>query len=217
MRTLFLCISVMTVLRLDAAPVISKASTKEAWRWTNEERIAARGDAALAAERVLAARPSSAAASSSRLVAAARLSRIVDVIDGKTHPELFLPTELFETVVRDGLIWGDAWTEFYARQLSKAGLQPDFWQRLAPVVQPYLDDLRREQVLRQPGDASALREAGMYPTLCRDRFDALVNARKEFGIALDRLMYNYVATKTTMFTDDPPDPDRLRAEARGCR
>jgi len=206
------------MLRLDAATAVSRAAQAKApWQWNDEERIAARADAGLAVERVKAANRSTAESPAHRVVATALNARLTDVIEGRKHPELFLPTELFETVVRDGLIYGDVWTEFYAKQLSKAGLPQDFWQRLAPVVQPYLDDLRREELLRQRGDASALRGAGMYPTVCRDRFDALVNARKEFGVALDRLMYTYVATMTTTFTDDPPDPDRLKAEARGCR
>src|SRR5437016_102856 len=127
MRTTFLCISILVVLRLDAATVGSRGpQTKAPWQWSDEERIAARVDAGLAVKRVQDANASPQEASSHRVVATARNLRLTDVIEGRKHPELFLPTELFEVVVREGLIWGDTWTEFYARQLSKAGLPPDF-------------------------------------------------------------------------------------------
>jgi hypothetical protein len=153
----------------------------------------------------------------------ARINREVDIIDGKQHPELFLPTELFETLVRDGLIDGDLWREFYAKQLSAAKLPTNFWERLETISLPYTTDLRRAKELLQragnsPSEKAAAENivAGMSPTLCRERYDALLRARKAFGSSLDRLMYTYVARKTTIFTDEIPDPSRLEAEERGC-
>jgi len=209
---------------LGVSSVSAVTPEKSPWQWSNAERIAARTNRNLAAERLMAARGATTEAQSIRTSAATHLDRTIDIIVGKEHPELFLPTELFETLVRDGLVSGDLWREFYRKQLSMAGLPADFWPRLETISRPYVDDLRRSQQLLggtsdSPVEKTAIENevAGMSSTLCRERYDALVNARLEFGVALDRLMYTYVAGKTTMFTDELSDPSLLKAEGRGCR
>jgi hypothetical protein len=163
---------------------------KPAWKWSDDERIALRANSDLARVRVA----ESAIPQASRRIAASALQRpVLDIIDGKRQPELFLPTELFDTLVRDGLINGDTWREFYSKPLQSAGLPPNFWTQLDRVVGSYAADLRRQSEVvhdshaPQPNDAAAY-EAVQLATLCGERFDALQRARNEFGEALDHLL-----------------------------
>ncbi|MEA2327275.1 MAG: hypothetical protein QOE68_2234, partial [Thermoanaerobaculia bacterium] len=86
-----------------AKPVTSTSHLKEPWQWDVSDRIAARSDRALAGER-LAERDTIKQMQRVTSTATNKFSRQVDVVEGRTHPELFLPTELFEIIVRDGLI-----------------------------------------------------------------------------------------------------------------
>ena len=48
MRITFLCVSILVVLRLDAATVGSRSGRAKApWEWNDEDRIAARADTGL--------------------------------------------------------------------------------------------------------------------------------------------------------------------------
>jgi len=222
--SLALCVAFFLITLRGPSTLAAAPPARQPWLWNNTERIAARTDRNLAADRVSAARANSIAEHALRPLATAHISREVDIVNGKEHPELFMPVELFEIVVRDGLLDGDTWREFYVKRLLAAGLPRDFWERLQAVSDQYVEDLRHERQIFQerahgPKDQDAVEGAvaGLFPTLCRDRYEALMMARKEFGVALDRLMYTYVAGKTTIFTDELPDPNRLRAAEAGCR
>lgn len=188
---------------------------RAAWEWSNEERIASRANPALARVRVA----ESAVPQASRAIAANALQRpIVDIIDGKRQPELFLPTELFDTLVRDGLINGNTWREFYSKPVRSAGLPRDFWAQLDRVVGSYAAELRAQNDARYaPQSDDRATDARQATALCTQRFDALQRARGEFGEALDRLLYSYVARKTTLISDQPASAQQLTMESRGCR
>ena len=183
------------------------------------ERIGARTDVAKAAARVRAA-----GAGLPHSLRRKPSPRIVDVIDGNQNPELFLPVELFEMLVTRGYV-GDTWRDDYDLRLASAGLPGNFWRRLETIDGRYIRDLRMEYELLERGksaDASARRRideevAGLTPTLCRERADALTAATKEFGVALDRFMYTVVAPGTAMYFEEPQSPDQLRSAERGCR
>ena len=203
-----------------AKPVTGTPHLKEPWQWDDSDRIAARSDRASAAER-MAERDTTKQMQTVTSTATKKFSRQVDIVEGRTHPELFLPTELFEIVVRDGLVAGDTWREFYEKPLLNAGLPADFWRRLEADSQTYLQDLRAEEAARvgptMDKDESDKKAAARYATACRDRYLALLRARKDFGLPLERLMYTYVAGKTTLFIDEIPEPSQLEAEQRGCQ
>lgn len=84
------------VLAVIATVPLIAQQTSQPWRMTLEERIALRTDPQLARERVrraMGAQKSIAPAATPR----ARLA--ADQFDGKSHPELFLPHEVFRSLM----------------------------------------------------------------------------------------------------------------------
>jgi hypothetical protein len=196
----------------------SEDTAKPAWDLTLDERLAARTNAGGAAER--AARHARSARHGAHVTTAAW----ADVIDGNVNPELFLPTELFQSVVRRGFI-GETWRDAHQQDLAALHLPADFWDRLERVAGPFISDLRQQETLLVSGkemDAAGRAEidrqlAASYPTLCRHRAEALAAARAEFGPLLDRFMYEYVVRGQVQFAQELANGARLRAEERGCR
>ena len=175
-----------------------------------QDRIAARTDARLARERVIQRTGSDA-------------SRWTDVIDGRQHPELFLPTELFESLVRRGYVDVALWREIHERDLAAAGLPDTFWAELEGIAAPYIDSLRRQRAAAVRGRdnprlmAESRREiATAGASLCRQRAAALRGARDHFGPAFDEFLYKAIAPGHSISTDDPLDPAKLRAREDGC-
>src|SRR5215212_9172353 len=85
-----------------------KTNAKPAWEWTLEERIAARTDGMLATKRIQAAFAEQVGDEGQTKVSAGKYRKEPsDVIDGNRNPELFLPTELFESALTLGLVLPD--------------------------------------------------------------------------------------------------------------
>jgi len=194
----------------------STSPVKLASDWTLDERLALRCDPQSAAARVQGAQ--------GRLQSNARIpffQRSVDIISGRANPELFLPHELFETVVT-GTAFDADWRRVYQPMLKPAGLPRDFWTRLTAISATYIDDLRAQRAAasdRSAGRALALaaKAAAQERRTCRDRALALKAARAEFGPALDRFMYQAVAPNRTDFLDAVSDARLLRAREEGCQ
>jgi hypothetical protein len=176
--------------------------TKPPWEWTEDERIAARTNPALAVIRL------ESAAGAYRIKSGSPLH---DVIDGKRDAALFLPIELFETMVRHGFP-DDGWREAFAREITAAGLPDDFWPQLERLADRYIADRREDRERRQLPDA-----ASHEAVLCRDRATALAAARAAFGPALDRFLYMSVAPSRKDFVQEISDVSRLKAMAQGCQ
>src|ERR1041385_4395853 len=70
----------------------------EPWKWSTEQRIAVRFDRN--AQRQRAAESAGAATFHATTVSGADATLHGDVLDGRTHPELFFPTELFDRFVK---------------------------------------------------------------------------------------------------------------------
>ena len=149
-----------------------------------------------------------------------------DIIDGSLHPELFLVTEILESAVSLGLLLPDQWQQTWACGRASSGLPSDFWDRLARISAPYLDDLRRRRELMERARAASRPEraqlegriAALEPTLCFDRAAALASARDELGEALDRFLYETVAAgKASIRFDGNPSREELEAQVKGCR
>jgi len=203
-----------------------KTTLKSAWEWTNAERIAARANPAMAAERLRKQSTRGLQANTNSMTAVEHPSpHVVDIVDGNRNPELFLPTELFELLTNEVFVEGDSWRGAYTAQLADAGLPADFWDRLAAADGEYLSDLIRQHRLLLSGKKGGSlgkevvdkKIAGMSATLCQHRAEALIKARHEFGPALDRFLYEHVASGTAMYFEEPADPERLRASERGCQ
>lgn len=222
MRSTSLVVALLFVVTTVFAGDPPATHTKKAWEWTTEERIASRTNAALAADRVRAMKGSSPA---SRIASnSASGARMTDGIDGNRNPELFLPHELFEILIRHGYV-GETWRDYYAPDMLVASNLPaDFWDRLEVAAPDYVAGVQRENelLLKMKGATPAERErlqreiASMIPTMCRARIAGLRNARKAFGASFDRFLYEHVAPGSSMATDDPLDGDRLRTAAEGC-
>lgn len=211
------------------------------WLWSDADRALARLDSDAAAERLKASRVdaeqrdtllnSSIASKNSR---ATTDDRWVDVIDGRRHPELFFPTQLFEQVVVLGFVVEDPWRDVWAEGVKAAGLPSDFWPRLHEISAEYIEDLQRHRTAALMSRPTARRgsarvvdavdtsrhvevASSLRPLLCRERFEALTKARAAFGPALDRFMYERVAPERFDYIDDRHDVVVLQSEARGCR
>lgn len=198
-------------------PGVAATSGRAPWDWTLEERLAAR------CNREAARLRANSAASDQAMTVGTRISH-ADVISGRTHPELFLPAELFESVVR-GAFLVEGWREVYGGDIAKAGLPGDFLTGLQEVSSRYVPLLREQQTIRiaysrmaptERAVASA-RLATLEVELCREGHAALIAARGQFGPALDRFLYGAVAASRTMYLDEISDAAVLRARERGCR
>jgi hypothetical protein len=194
------------VIAVAGTSPASEPVLKRAWEWSAEERIASRTNAELARVRM---RPSNAGARG-----------LADRFTGKTHRELFLPYEVFESVVSMGFD-GDAQSsqagrKSFTRELRRHGLPDDFWERLRTLSAVYRADARAVKGLdpSSRADAHALKHA----ELCRSRADALAAARAELGRErFDRFLYEVIAVKMFYFADRLPEPAVLRKLDGGCR
>lgn len=190
---------------------------KKAWEWTVDERIAARCDRSLAKARVERARAEGLAPNVRKNGRVAPLA-VTDVIIGRHTPHLFLPTEVFETVVHHGFLI-DGWRDVYAEEIASSGLPDTFWEQLSGVSALYIEDLReRDRIARDP-DVDA--RFGLYQALqgrlCANRAAALAQARLLFGPNFDVFMYRHIAPTKKLDTDQVQDPKELKSRERGCR
>jgi hypothetical protein len=199
------------VLTLLVIAVAGTSSANEpvpqpAWRWSAEERIASRTSAELARKRM---RPEN-----------AEQQGLADRFTGKTHRALFLPYEVFESLVSMGFE-GDAWTSQtgqagFAQDLRRHGLPVDFWERLRTLSAVYRADVRAVRELGS--NAGADLRTLKHTVLCQSRADALAASRAEFGRErFDRFLYDVIAVKMFYFADRLPEPAVLRRLDGGCR
>jgi hypothetical protein len=193
---------------------------------TVEERIALRTNPQLAQERVLEQRRVKA----SVLSKTSEVTPWVDEFVGKTHPELFLPHEVFREfinlafkgpprasqIVREG----------FAPEVRRHQLPADFWERLQSISAVYVADLWADgdllaAVQQQSGNAKRRAEQALalkQTDVCRSRADALAAARREFGQErLDRFLYEVMAVNMFHSADRLLDAEQLRKAERGCR
>jgi hypothetical protein len=210
-----------------AAPQPAKLA-KPAWQFTDEERIALRTNAALARQRVAERRQRR--TTTSTHAAGADGQQYADSFEGKTHPELFLPNEVFDEFV--GLAFaGDARMREIVRHgmaadVRNAGLPPDFWERLEAMIAIHVADFRAERdLLSSRSKVSGPARERVVKALeqkradvCRSRADALAAARSAFGRErFDRFLYDAVAINMFYLSDRLPTAEQLRRWEGGCR
>lgn len=214
------------LLMLFAVPVLAQ-SAKKPWTLTVEERIALRTNAELARERV---RRDSDRRVQTFSTPSSERSPIVDAFDGKTHPELFLPYEVFRTLIGLAFVGsprtGSVVRDGHMPDVRRHGLPADFWERLQSVSAVYVADdwaltdiaaavrQQRGPARQRAEEALALKQTD----LCRSRADALAAARLEFGRErFDRFLYEVFAVNMFSSADRLPDADLLRQAEEGCR
>ncbi len=210
--------ALLLLISVDAFGANPKA--KAPWEWTTEERLTVRADASKAAERF-----SRSEQGGGRVQTLGARSRVVDVIDGKVNPELFLPHELFESfiercfVIKDRQVWRDA----HEPQLIGLGFPEDVWTRIEKLAGLYLDDLKSNHatLIAATDEETRLRAneqvASTFPALCHDRAVALAAVRHELGPAFDRFLYQYCAPMRSSYLEELTNPTIALSLERGCK
>ena len=193
--------------------------TRPPWQWTLEERFADRFNPAKIREReeaAMAADPRETPGSPDRVHDLAKIGpghQFENRIDGRRNPELFLPHELFDSLL-GGLSQNSATRQsqrkFYSKSLRSLGYdEQSFWPNLESVSTGYLAVKEGECRGQQCSD-----------TRCAARFDALQAARDLFGREeFDRLLYVMVAPRmnSALATLDRNYRENLRRQEMGCR
>src|SRR5215203_6795682 len=208
---------------------------KGAWQWTTEERLARRFDPeamkARAADQEKAQAwfkripvddseplfsvPEKSAESPQRML-----------IDGRQTPELFLPWELFTSLLADAFPPGAEHAELLRRPIEERaaalGFGRDLWPRLAKVAAPLLkletDQERLGPSPSIPTNGYELDARSLH--FCRARAQAIAAAKAEFGEdPFLRLLYEALAPQVQFdyFGVDSGLADHLRFLERGCR
>ena len=198
---------------------------KPAWQWTLEERLAARFDPEGIKRR--AAREAELAKKT-----AAQFGERFDIspgqhsIDGKSEPELFLPGELFNSLLsatfHENALHEQEMRTWIEERAAVLGFGSDLWLRLEKVSAPYLR-LRDERNLRAL--AAATRSEAYEDSeevklaLCRAHAKALAAAKVEFGEeAILRLLYEVKAPTMSLTHEVTEDmSDHLRYMEGGCQ
>lgn len=220
--------TVLLLAVLSSVSLIAQAQApKEPWTLTVEERIALRTNLELARERVRRARrPQTLEAPTANR----EMRPSADDFDGKTHPELFLPHEVFRTLVNLAFLGpprtGQLFRKGFMPEVKRRGLPPDFWERLRSVSAIYVADSQALMEIgpgarQQSGRARDRAEQALalkQGDECRSRADALAAARSEFGRErFDRFLYEVIAVNKFHSEDRLPDPKLLRWAEEGCR
>ena len=187
----------MVVLVLLLAQGAASAATvhlhKPAWQWTLDERLAARFDPAAQAAREAAHRD---------VIAHLHLGGPADVLVGKEAPELYLPTELFNHLLRVGFLdlglTGPEPRRAIEARAAPLGFTSNLWPRLEAAVSPYLELRSRRPKLFGTGvplgGKGLFAEQASQLAACRSQAEALASAKAEFGEQpFLRLLYEAVA------------------------
>ena len=213
----------MLLLISLSAPLLAAQTPKQPWALTLEERIALRTDPELARER---------SRGSGRVRTTVREggSGFVDAFDGKTHPELFLPHQVFRTLMDHAFLGpersGSRFRAGVAPELSLYELPPDFWQRLERVSAGYIRDTAEVNAMiaslrhlhgRARSDAQEALDLKQMES-CRGRAEALAAARREFGSKrFDRFLYEVIAVNMFHVAEELPRAEDLRRAEGGCQ
>lgn len=219
--------AILLLAALVAIVPAAAQSPAKPWTLTLEERIALRTNPELARVRTGSAIRSQ---SSNATSANSGLKSIVDDFDGKTHPELFFPHEVFRELIGLAFLspprFSQVIREDLMPQVRQHGLPSDFWQRLEAVSAANAADVRavydlNDRVEQQTGRARERAQQALLlknADVCRSRADALEEARKEFGRdEFDGFLYEVIAVGMHHASDRLPDPELLRQAERGCR
>jgi hypothetical protein len=222
-------INLLLWLAFASSAFAQEAAPAEPWKWTLQQRLAARFDPQARAERIAAdARFERAGRATSANVGTDKTG---DVIRGASHPELFLPTELFELLVRD-IYWSDEFRLGFQQTSDDILRTDDEWAALKERVQPYAANLSEERQLidelgsagRARRDAIAARLTQLRAGRCALEKQALRSARAYFGAErFDRFLY-VVSAPGRLFNYGRGTPEmfeatrtRLLANERDCQ
>jgi hypothetical protein len=219
-------IAVFTVPVLPNQNKSHPGQTKAPWRLSLEERVALRTNPALARQRARDTRH----IATNETAATNESQEWVDQFDGKTHPELFLPHEVFDELISMAFLSSPHSRYVIRRGLApevrRHGLPDDFWEQLESIsstftadsqsVKDLLEGDRQRHASDQVNPQAAL--AAGHASVCRSRAAALTAARQTFGPErFDRFLYEVIATNMFMASDRLVPAEVLRSGEDGCR
>jgi len=169
-----------------------------AYKWSVDQRLRARFDPADMEKRLAAiqmGRPP---------------EKDANVVDGSKNPELLLPTELFNALLKRGFDRDvdarKAWRQKIEPVVSELGIDPDFWPTLAELAAGVIPA------------ATTGRSERTWEEDCKVRHEALAAARKAFGEkSFDRLLYEGVAPGVKVSYRGSEVEKELRDLEKGCR
>jgi hypothetical protein len=198
---MFKCLCVMLVLMNVGVPASAEGHEKRPWEWTVQERLKVRFDrdhirarqlayeADYPASRAPRHRAESQSAGSERAPA----NLLSYTIDGRRNPELFLPYELFDSLLSG--FAADAELRRKQRGLLRHGIRSfgyddaEFWSRLEALAAASI-------AFRQEGPPRRLQLEDADERTCI-RYKALQAARLEFA-RFDEFLYTVIAPHTSM-------------------
>lgn len=203
---------------LGVLTVVSAQTLKQPWALTLDERIARRSDPRAAQDRAVQANT-------------AGFMNVADAFTGRTHRELFMPTQIFDMLMQNAYVVGseEQAAAFRRSQMGDAmqqGLPAHFWSRLEIVTAPYIADARAVHGLgRSLANLDRTERKRVRDELeilqrdaCGSRADALAAARREFGAErFDRFLYGAIASNMFHAADQVPRAAQLRWIENGCR
>jgi len=219
----------ISVAARGAEPTRPSPTKRAPWEWSDDDRLRDRFDPELVASR-RAEQPAVARtqAAASETAPTARKDRI-NVIVGSRHPELFMPWELFDhlmkTISLPDSLQRDYCRRNYSQRADAMKLPADFWTRLervtsdfrAVIAQKYAAEaLFRDRDAAQDARAR-VRLSELEPLMCRERSVALERARAEFGRAyFDQFLYVATTPSLTIREVDETAEEHRRI-AGGCQ
>ena len=143
------------------------------------------------------------------------------VINGVTHPELFMPWELFErflNMTASTSAHRDRIRSRYAATITGLGWQENaFWTAVDEISIPYMTV--RGKILEAGADNGFRRRTDFAQELCASRAAALEAARERLGgESFERFLYLAIAPNLVVFSDEQPmKASDLRSIEKGCR
>jgi hypothetical protein len=212
---LFVLLAVYAISTIGQ-PADEPRVSKRPWQWSDTDRIAARLDASYIHKHMKSDG-----------------GQVAFSINGRETPQLFLPYELFNSLMgglNADVTFRDTTRAMLYEHIKSFGYaDPDaFWNELERIVAPHLALVRRTETLRNQlrgasrpdRDAIAREIERSSIPLCRSRADALASARAHFGReTFDRFLYSVVAPQLSV-NAPLPSADEARGLAYvegGCR
>lgn len=195
---------------------------KQAWEYTDAERLEKRFDPASIRARWFQHAEENSSARANSVPAG-----MDNVVVGRDHPELFMPFELFANLVWRGVVrrGQDDWRAGFDEELRSITDPVAFWAAVETTSRPYIAMLRHEdEVVKQiradwrPPEAAALESEAVQREQCAARAAALDAATKVLGRAvLHRTLYELIAPNMATFSPPEHDAAQVAYLAKGCR
>ena len=197
------------------------APSRPAWEWTDDERIAQRNDRADMHSRAVRYLAHAATAASSEP------GSEPFIIEGRSNPELFLPSELLNNLLNSYDHDAVSTRERYKSAIAASGWgEAAFWHDIDVFAADYRAKSAESVALQQraihvggaEGRATAQQVEALGPQICAARASVFRQVSKKYGAtALRKFLYTAVAPTLTMNARGPIDAATLRWLEGGCQ